>query len=480
MAVDAPSARPADLRRRATRGTVVNAAFLIAFSGLALLRGFVVAPFLSVEDYGVWGLLITALLALAALAAVGIDDRYVQQDEPDQEAAFQRAFTLQLALSGLLLLGICAALPLFALAYGSSEILLPGYVLALAFPAVALQAPQWAFYRRMDYLRQRRLQAWDPVVGLVVTVALAVAGAGYWALVLGTVAGAWSAAAAALVASPYPVRLRWSSGAVRDYWTFSAPLAATALSGVLIGLVPVLVAQRTLGTAAVGVLAIASTISAYANRVDAIVTDTLYPAICAIRDRGDLLAEAFAKSNRLALLWATPLGVGLALFAPALVEHVLGPQWEPATFVLQVFGLTAALNQVGFNWTAFHRALGDTRPIAVVSLVTLVAVLAIALPLLVAEGVDGFGVGMLAAIGVSVVARLGYLRRLFPVVGVLRNAARGAGPTLPALAAVLGVRALGGAPAGLELALYAGLALAVSLLAERPLLRELRGYLRPA
>lgn len=476
----AAPARPTDLRRRATRGTVVNAAFLIAFSGLALLRGLVVAPFLSVADYGVWGLLITALIALAALAAVGIDDRYVQQDEADQVLAFQRAFTLQLALSAITLVGICLALPLFALAYGSSEILLPGYVLALAFPAVALQAPQWAFYRRMDYLRQRRLQAWDPVVGLVVTVALAVAGAGYWALVIGTVAGAWSAAAAALRASPYPIRLRWSGGAVRDYWSFSAPLAATALSGVLVGLVPVLVAQRTLGTAAVGVLAIASTISAYGNRVDQIVTDTLYPAICAIRDRADLLAEAFAKSNRLALLWATPLGVGLAVFAPDLVEPLLGEQWAPATFVLQAFGLSAALNQVGFNWTAFHRALGDTRPIAVVSLITLGAVLAIAVPLLVVEGVDGFGIGMLAAIAVSVVARLAYLRRLFPLGGVLANAARGAGPTLPALVAVLAVRALGGAPVVAELLLYAALALAVSLLAERPLLRELRGYLRPA
>lgn len=476
----AAAARPADLRVRAARGTVINAAFLIAFNGLGVLKGFAVAAFLTTEDYGIWGLLITALITLAAFGAVGIDDRYVQQDEPDQEAAFQRAFTLQLALSGLLVVAICATLPLFALAYGTSEILAPGYVLALAFPAVALQAPLWAFYRRMDYARQRRLQAWDPVVALVVTVALGAAGAGYWALVVGTVAGAWSAAVAALRASPYRIRLRWERGAVRDYASFSAPLAASALSGVLIGLVPVLVAQRSLGTAAVGAIAIASTVSTYANRVDDIVTDTLYPAICAIRDRAELLTEAFHKSNRLALLWAAPLGVGLALFAPDLVEHVLGERWAPATFVLQAFGLTAALNQIGFNWTAFQRALGDTRPIAVVSGVTLFAVLAIAVPLLVAEGVDGFGLGMLAAIALSVLVRLRYVARLFPLVPVVRNAALGVAPTVPALAAVLGLRLAGGAPAGLELAVYGVLVLAVTLAAERALLRELRGYLHPA
>ena len=33
----------------------------------------------------------------------------------------------------------------------------------------------------MEFVRQRLLQAVDPIVGFVVAVALAVAGAGYWA-----------------------------------------------------------------------------------------------------------------------------------------------------------------------------------------------------------------------------------------------------------------------------------------------------------
>ena len=45
-------------------------------------------------------------------------------------------------------------------------------------PASAFQAPLWTFYRRMDYLRQRKLQVFDPVVGFVVTLGLAVAGFG--------------------------------------------------------------------------------------------------------------------------------------------------------------------------------------------------------------------------------------------------------------------------------------------------------------
>jgi hypothetical protein len=43
------------------------------------------------------------------------------------------------------------------------------------FPAMVLQAPLWVFYRRMDFVQQRLIQAVDPVVGFVVAVALAFA-----------------------------------------------------------------------------------------------------------------------------------------------------------------------------------------------------------------------------------------------------------------------------------------------------------------
>ena len=92
-------------------------------------------------------------------------------------------------LSGAFVVLIVAMMPVYALAYGTWEILYPGWALALAMPASAFQAPLWTFYRRMDYLRQRRLQVFDPMVAFVVTLGLAAAGLGYWAFVIGTICG---------------------------------------------------------------------------------------------------------------------------------------------------------------------------------------------------------------------------------------------------------------------------------------------------
>ena len=69
-----------------------------------------------------------------------------------------------------------AIAPILALVYGESDLLAPGLALALVLPGLALQAPVWVYYRRMAFLRQRLIAAVDPVVGFVVTIALAVAG----------------------------------------------------------------------------------------------------------------------------------------------------------------------------------------------------------------------------------------------------------------------------------------------------------------
>ena len=480
--VDLP---PGGLRRRAARGTVINAAFLIALNGLGFFKGFIVAAYLTTSEYGVWGLLVISLGTLLWLAQIGIEDKYVQQDHPDQEAAFQVAFTIQCVLAAGFVVLIAVAMPVFALLYGEWQIVAPGLVLALAMPAAALQTPLWALYRNMDFLRQRKLQATDPLVSFVVTIALAVAGLGYWSLVVGTLCGAWVEALAAVRASPYPLRLRWESGALREYASFSWPMFVSSASGVLIAQVPILVAQRSLGVAAVGAISLASTISLYAARVDEVVTNALYPAICAVKDRRDALLESFSKSNRLALLWGVPVGIGIALFAHDLVDFVLGDKWDYAVPLIQSFGIAAALNQLGFNWTAFYRASGHTRPMAVAGIVSLVAVMAIAVPLLIVSGLHGYAYGIVATTVVYACLRIWYLTRLFPAFSVLAHGARAMAPTVPAALAVLALRAVEHGPraeawAIAEVVAYVVIAAAVTVVAERALLRELVGYLRRA
>lgn len=471
------------LREIAARGVVVNAAFQVGFAALSLVQRFVIAAFLTVSEFGVWGIVLTIVLTLSWLKEVGISDKYVQQDEPDQELAFQKAFTLELLYTGCFCALVILCLPIFGLLYDNSDVILPAAVLTLSLLGGALQAPIWISFRGMRFVRQRTLEAVNPVVSTAVMVPLAVAGAGYWSVVIGIVAGSFAAAAAAIATSPYPLRLRYDRGTLREYVGFSAPLLLSGAAGIVIVQGTMLVGSYTVGLAGLGALALAASILTFTERVDQLITRTIYPAICAVRDRGELLLETFLKSNRLALIWGIPFGVGIALFADDLVHFVLGERWEPAIVLLQALGLTSALRQVAFNWGAFFSAIGQTRPLAVNALALLAVFAVVTVPAMIAWGLDGFIVGTAASLIAELVVRARFLGRLFGSQVIPGLLVRSVVPVLPAAAVVLALRLLESGErepltAALELVLYLALVAAATLALERSLLREILGYLR--
>ena len=474
---------PGSLRERAARGTVINAAFLVGLSGLTLIKGFILAGLLARDDYGLWGVLAVSLATLFWLKQVGIDDKYIQQDEPDQEVAFQKAFTLELIFTGGFVLLGAALLPLFALAYDVPELVAPGLLVLLGVFSLPFQAPLWVYYRRMQFARQRFLEAVAPVVGFVVAVGLAAAGLGYWALAIGVTVGAWAAAAAAIAFAPFKLRLRYEGETLRSYASFSWPLFAAAAASAVMAQSAMFAANAHLGLAAAGVIALAANITAFTDRVDELVTGTLYPAICAVRERTTLLYESFVKSNRLALMWAVPFGTALTLFASDLVSFGIGERWRPAVVVLQIYGLTAAVHHVGFNWSAYFRARGETKPMAVVAVAAMTAFLAVGIPLLLAFGLPGFAAGIAFQGLVHLAVRTYYLRRLFEGFGFVRHAVRAFIPTVPAAALVLLARAVETGDRTLPLALaelgaYVAVTAAATWYFESVLLREAFGYLR--
>src|SRR3954447_1604146 len=400
------------LRHRVARGTIVNAVFLVVLNALTLVQGVLAARFLGASEYGLWGLLLIVFGTLLFIAAIGFDDKYVQQNHPDQQVAFEIAFTLQAILCGALTVVALIAVPVFSLLYAEPRILAPGMLTACAIPLLAFQTPTWVFYRRMDFARTRILQGIAPIVTFAVAMPLAIAGVGFWSLIIGSIAGLAAGALAAVIVSPYKLRLRYERGAMREYASFSWPLLVSSLSGVVSFQVPLIISARSIGPAAVGAITAGYQMAGYTRRVDDVVTNALYPAVCAVKDRTDLLFESFSKSNRLAMLWGFPAGVGMALFAPVLVEVGLGKSWKLAVPLILVLGLSAALGQIAFNWSAFARARAETRILAVHGALVSAATLGVGVPLLLIEGLPGFALGVAAGTLTSLAVRTYYLTKL--------------------------------------------------------------------
>jgi O-antigen/teichoic acid export membrane protein len=474
------------LRRRTARGAIINSGFHVAIVGLGLIRNVALAALLTASEFGFLALVITMLLALTWLKQVGVGDKYIQQDEGDQEAAFQKAFTLELAYSGCLFALALVAMPLFALIYGRPEVIVPGIVLSVIVITSSLQTPIWIAYRQMRFVRQRVLESVDPLVSTVVAVALAVAGTGYWSLIVGLVAGSVAGSAVAVATSPYRIRLRYDRGTLREYYRFSWPLVASSTSALVAVQGTVIVANYTVGLAGLGVIGLAGQVAKFVDQVDAVISRTIYPAICAVKDRLDLLQEAFVKSNRLALLWGFPFGLALTLFAPDLITYVLGESWREGEFLLQAFGVIYAFRQLAFNWTLFVSALGDTRPIAIEGALVVAAFALVTAPMLIVVGLNGFAIGAAATVAAQIAVRAYFMERIFSGFGALAHLARSVAPTACGVGAVLvwrGLTDLGDRSLEVfigELAIYMAVTVIATAAFEWRLLRELVGYLRRA
>jgi O-antigen/teichoic acid export membrane protein len=473
------------LRTATARGGVVNAVFLSGAEALVLVQGLLATALLGPGAIGLYGIVTTTAMTIVALRRVGIDEAFVQQQAADEEAEFQRAFTVELGLDVLAALAIAACAPVLAALYDDDRLLPLTLAVAYLPIAFALQSPQWIFFRRMDYLRLRILQAIVPLGTVLVATPLLLAGVGVWALVIGPACGNVAAVIAAQWLSPFPLRLRADREAARRYLRFSWPIFVSAAAALLVAQGQIAVFGLDDGLVAAGWITLAATLTRYVDRADQIVATTVYPALVRIRDRPDVVEEAFAKSNRLALMWAFPFGAGLLLFGADLVHFVLGDEWHGAIVLIGGLAVATALQQLGYNWFSFYRARGQSWPQAVEAAALAGTFVVLAVPGALLWGSWGFIAGRLACTGAALSVRSVYVRRLLPGFRLSALALRGAVPVLAASVPVVVLRlalwggARSAAQAVVELALWlVGLVVATRRL-ERGLLAELWGYLRP-
>ncbi len=150
--------------------------------------------------------------------------------------------------------------------------------------------------------------------------------------------------------------------------------------------------------------------------------------------------------------------------------------------VLQVYGVTAAVGHIAFNWDAYMRATARTRPLAVAAIASTLTFFAAGIPLLFAYGLRGFAYGVALQLCANLVVRAYYLRQLFEGFSFLRQAMRAIVPTIPPVVLVLVARLVETGPrtagqAAAELVLYGIATVIGTWLFEGRLIREAVSYL---
>jgi PST family polysaccharide transporter len=409
-----PEAASRDLRSLVVRGAGWMMASQVAIQVLALATSIVVARFLTPREVGLAAMaLVFSSLAILMVDA-GIGAVLVQKPELTDED-LDTAFWTNVALGvGLTLLGVGLSWPIAQL-YGEPQVQPLFAVLSLTFLFTALGIVQGGLLTRE--LRFRSLEMRTIVataISCAVGMALAILGAGPWAIVAQNLAISGVSTILLWLSSPWRPRPRFSRDRFRGMAGFGGHVLGTRTVTWGARNVDSLLIGRHLGAASLGAYSIAYNLMLTAvNRIASPVTQVFFPAFSRIRDRGRI-AGLWLRAVRMVALIVVPSMLGLIAVAPDFVEVLFGRRWHQAAPVFQILapiGVAQALQALNYG---ILQALAQTRILfrymTVASIVTIVSFV-VGLP----WGIEGVATAYLAA---SVVLEPAYLKLTARAVGI--------------------------------------------------------------
>lgn len=384
------------VRKRLTIGAVWTAGGRIASNLLGLASTLALARLLTPADFGLVALATIVLAIIAAVTELSLSNALIQHKDPQREH-YDTAWTLNVLRGGAIaILLIVAGYP-FAWAYNDERLI--GIFFALSAGALinGLVNPRLVdFRRRLSFHQEILIDLVNKLVGLVVSVAIALTFHTYWALVIGTLASQVASVMMSYAVSRYVPRIslvHW-----RALFSFSGWVALSTGLNELNWRADQLALGAVLGPGPLGQYTVGDKLSSLPVReTTAPIANMLFPAYARLQDDPERLRQAFVRSQGLLVAAALPVGVGFALVADVFIRMVLGPAWASAALVAQILSTVFAVHAFTMAVTPLAMSLGRTRALFLRDL----AFIIVRYPLIFAGLYFGGLIGLLSARCVS-------------------------------------------------------------------------------
>jgi lipopolysaccharide exporter len=275
-----------------------------------------------------------------------------------------------------------------------------------------MRLPLWLLYRDLDYFQQRLWIFAGRAAGFVVTIGLALAGAGIWSLVIGGIASLVVTGVPAWLRCRFRPRWRFDLAEFRSLAGFSSPIWFSKLAYVMVQQGCILVLSLCLPARDVGQYKSAEQLAAIVFYLEVVIGQTIFPVLCRLKDDPARLVAIFEIANRVTVAWVAAFSVGLCLFAGDIVRFLLTSKWAGAEMFLRAQGAAVVFGAIFFSWDTIFKARNLTRPIFYLSVGFTAIFLVVFVPLTLFGGKTGAAIGLVAVNFLMLVGRCYFLWRL--------------------------------------------------------------------
>ena len=336
-----------NLRGRAVGGSIVTALSQGARFAIQLGGTIVLARLL---DPSIFGLIAMAMPIIglafifseAGLSAATIQAKTISRHQ------ISTLFWCNVAAGGVLTALLLLASPLFGMFYGTAEVVPVAAALSASVLISALGVQHQAMLRRELRLGSIAIQhIAGQLLGTLIGIASAVAGAGVWALVIMQLVNTSTQVLLAWHQSPFvPGRPSWDDD-TKPLVGFGTKLASSNIlyysarhaDNVMIG--------AYWGSSALGLYSKAYGLLLFPlQQFLRPLSLVAIPALSRLQDDHVRYTRAYGQMLRLVMLAAVPAGLFLILLPDAIVSVVLGPGWEGAIPIVAWLGLFAVVQPI--------------------------------------------------------------------------------------------------------------------------------------
>jgi len=340
---------------------------------ISLLTTIALARLLNPADFGLMALAVLAFGALGLFQDLGLGATLVlRQDYTEKQMGTILSLLIATAIGVALL--VTALSPLAAEFFDEPRLtsILPVLSTSSLFSTVA-----W-FYesmmqREMDF-RRRFVGQMSLALGFTaISIPLAVAGAGIWALVVGQVASTVIYSAVYLIIAPHRIVPSFSLATARDVFASGRGFLGQGMLAWLSENIDYLVVGRILGSVQLGFYSMAYRLGELTHfGIADPVAKVTFPAFARKRLEGEDITETYLSALRLVALAACVVGAILSGAAAPFTAAVFGPNWLPMIGPLAVLGIWSAVVpiEVTMGWllnsTGYAGSLGILTAIVLV------------------------------------------------------------------------------------------------------------------
>jgi O-antigen/teichoic acid export membrane protein len=363
-------------------------------------------------EYGLYAAALALQMLSATLAAWGIGTYLVRLPGEDREENYHHAVSFLLVAGASATLLWLLALPLVE-QVSRLELGRPALLLFLVTPVQLIATvPMARIERQLDFRSIAQVELAGQFTFFVVGVALAFAGFGVWAPVMGLWAQHIVQSAGYFGAARYSPRWQWSTAACRDMIAFGAGYSTSIWLWQARRLVNPIVVGRYMGSEAVAYVALATQIAAQFGFIVGVAWRLSTAALAKIQSDAERTGRAIAEGMHLQALAVGPPLVAFGWVGDWIVPMVFGEAWRPVMQVYPAVALAFLTSSVFLLHSSALYVRRRSMDVALFHMLNLGILAAVAWTLVPGRGLQGYALAEMAALVSYVVLQLAAQRHV--------------------------------------------------------------------